>query len=100
MERNQGGELAANQGRMGPLTMDARRYGLSVVLGIQDEINASAVLHDRPQISLINDEEHGRILELIAANTWPQKWSGDEATGDVPFVEMYRDGSTQPLLLA
>ncbi len=93
------GSLATNQGRMGPLTMDARRYGLSAVLAIQDDINSEARRLGRPEISLINDEEHVRILELIEANTWPQKWSGEESMGDVPFERLYRDGSAQQLLI-
>jgi DNA sulfur modification protein DndC len=98
-EVNKDGKLAKNQGRMGPLTMEARLYGLSVVLGIQDEINAAARAQGRPEVSLINEEEHMRIVELIESNTWPDKWTGDEATGDVPFVELYGDGSSQPLLM-
>jgi DNA sulfur modification protein DndC len=98
-EITKGGQLAANQGRMGPLTMEARMFGLESVMAIQDDINADALLQGRPQISLINSEEHARIIELIKAGTWPQKWSGDEAIGDVPFMEIYRDGSKQPLLL-
>ena len=31
-----------------------------------------------PEISLISLEEEQRILELIAANTWPQGWTGTE----------------------
>lgn len=99
-EVTKSGRLATNQGRMGPLTMDARRYGLSEVLAIQDEINAAAILQGRPQISLINEDERARILELIKANTWPQKWDGTEATGEELFEETYRDGSTQPLLIS
>jgi DNA sulfur modification protein DndC len=99
-EERQDGTPASNQGRMGPLTMEARRYGLSVVLGIQDEINRAAREQGRPEVSLINEREHNRIIELIEANTWPNKWEGTEATGDVPFVELYRDGSAQPLLIS
>lgn len=99
-ETRRDGSPASNQGRLGPLTMEARRFGLSEVLGIQDEINAVAHAQGRPAVSLINEEERARILELISLNTWPQKWEGSEATGDVPFVEQYRDGTAQPLLIA
>lgn len=99
-ERKKDGTLAAKQGRLGPLTMEARRYALGEVLGIQDEINGAAKCEGRPEVSLINDEEHARILELIAANTFPNKWDGDEPAGDLPYVQTGRDGSTQPLLLA
>lgn len=76
------GTPSANPNRMGPYTMDARRYGLSVVLGIQEEINAAAGAQGRPTVDLINEEEHARILALIEANTWPYRWSGTEETGD------------------
>lgn len=99
-ETNKGGELSAKQGRLGPLTMEARRYGLAEVLGVQSEINERARSEGRPAISLINEEEHARILELIEAGTWPDRWEGDEATGDEPYVQIYRDGTSQPLLLA
>jgi DNA sulfur modification protein DndC len=98
-EVNKDGKLAKNQGRMGPLTFEARLYGLSVVLGIQDEINEAARRLGRPEVSLIDEEEHARIVGLIEAKTWPDKWTGDEATGDEPFVEIYRDGAEQPLLI-
>jgi DNA sulfur modification protein DndC len=78
---------------MGPLTMDARRFGLDEVLRIQDDINAEAVIQGRPQISLINEDEHARILALIEANTWPQKWTGSEPRADEPF----EDGGQQLL---
>jgi DNA sulfur modification protein DndC len=62
--------------------MEARRYGLSVVLCIQDEINAAAREQGRPLVDLINEEEYARILALIDANTWPYRWDGTEETGD------------------
>lgn len=86
-ETTASGAPAANQGRMGPLTMEARLFGLKEVLGIQDEINRAAEAQGRPRVSLINEEERARILELIAANTWPQKWTGEEARADEPFED-------------
>lgn len=76
------GTPSANPDRMGPYTMETRRYGLSVVLGIQEEVNTTARAQGRPLIDLINEEEHARILELIDANTWPYRWDGTEETGD------------------
>lgn len=35
---------------------------------------------------------------LFEGGTWPQKWTGDEPTGDEPFEETYADGTAQPLL--
>ena len=97
-ETRKDGSLASNPQRLGPLTMEARRYALSVVLGVQGEINISALRSARPEVSLINEEEATRIKELIAANTWPQKWSGEEPVGDVLLDKVYADGSLQPLL--
>ncbi|MCZ7570919.1 MAG: phosphoadenosine phosphosulfate reductase family protein [Ardenticatenaceae bacterium] len=98
-ERNQDGSLAARQGRLGPLTMEARRYGLAAVAEIQEEINAVAREQGRPETTLIDAEELARIEELIAANTWPDGWEGDEPRGDVLLPRIFADGVTQPLLL-
>jgi DNA sulfur modification protein DndC len=92
------GKMASNPQRVGPLTMEARRYGLSIVLGVQTEINASAAKLGRPMIDLINGEEKSRILELINGNTWPNGWDGNEAAGDALLDAMFRDGTIQPLL--
>lgn len=97
MEVKADGELVKNPGRLGPLTMDARRLGLRTVLRIQDDINARARIEDKPEVSLINDEEFDRIRELIEANTWPNRWSGDEEIGDVFGDRVLRDGSVQPV---
>lgn len=96
-ERNKNGELSMNPMRMGPYTMEARRYGLAQVLAIQDGVNTAARAQNRPQIDLINDEEHARILELIEANTWPDKWDGSEVRGDLLLPQVTKNG-TQLLL--
>lgn len=98
-ERKKDGTLVSNPMRLGPLTMEARRHGINIVLGIQNEVNEAARHLGRPEISLINPEELARIEELIAANTWPEKWTGDEVTGDVILDEVFPDGSVQPNLL-
>lgn len=69
------GKPGKNVQRLGPLTMDGRRFGLARVLDIQA----------RAGVDLINEEERARIEELIAADTWPNGWRGDEITGDVPL---------------
>jgi DNA sulfur modification protein DndC len=97
-ERNKNGSLAAKQGRLGPLHMEARRWMLGEVLAIQALVNEAARAQGKPEISLINDEELARIEELIAANTWPQKWDGTEHRGDVLLPEILPDGSIQLLL--
>ena len=89
-ETRKDGSLVRNQHRMGPLTLDARRYALGVVLGIQRETNEAADATKRPRIDILNDTEAARINALIAANTWPKKWSGTEPRADAPFAEGYQ----------
>ena len=97
-EINKDGSLSAKQNRLGPLTLEARRWMLEQVLAIQSEVNTAARSLSRPEISLINDEELARIEELIAANTYPEKWDGTEHRGDEWLPEILPDGSLQPLL--
>src|SRR5579884_885242 len=98
-ERKKDGSLSANPMRMGPYTMEARRYGLSVVLAIQDEVNSAARAQGRPEIDLINEEERVRILELMEADTWPDGWTGSEIRADRLVEQVYRNGVVQPLML-
>jgi DNA sulfur modification protein DndC len=94
-DRRKDGTLASNPMRMGPLTMEARRYGLSTILGIQEEINHVAQSAGRPGIDLINSEEQERILALIDANTWPQRWTGEEVRADELVSQVVADGILQ-----
>lgn len=98
VERRQDGTPVANVNRMGPLTLDARRRGLAQVLAIQAEVCAGAARVGKPPYSLIDPEEEARIIELIAAGTWPRGWDGTEPRADEPFVEMLADGSVQQTL--
>jgi DNA sulfur modification protein DndC len=86
-------------GQTGPLTFEARRAGLAFVLGLQAEVNDAARRLGRPRIDILNAEEEARILELIAAETWPDGWDGDEPIGSVMTDVTHEDGSVQPLLL-
>lgn len=82
-ELRQDGTFARNVQRLGPLIMDARLYGLQRVLDIQA----------RARVDLINAEEEQRIHELIAANTWPNKWTGNEVDGD-EMIDAYTSTSS------
>lgn len=86
-ERRADGELVKNQFRMGPLTMDARLMGLARILDIQSRVNAGAAKAGRPSIDILNTEEVARIHELIEANTWPRRWTGEEPRADLPTHE-------------
>jgi DNA sulfur modification protein DndC len=100
IELRKDGTPAKNPQRVGPLTMEARALGLATVKSIQAEVNTAANVEARPQIDILNAEEEFRIRELIAANTWPRGWAGDEEEGDVPIMKLFRDGTAQPLLTA
>jgi len=71
---------------------------LEQVLEIQDEVNQSAIIQNRPTMSLINEQELNRIKELIAAKTYPEKWDGTEPKGDEWLPTILSDGSVQALL--
>lgn len=82
--------LVSNPCRMGPLTLQARRWGLSIVKDIQR----------RASVDLINAEEEAKILELIDAQTWPRGWDGTEPLASVSFDNVNPDGSVQPVMHA
>ncbi|MER9665535.1 phosphoadenosine phosphosulfate reductase family protein [Mesorhizobium sp. M0203] len=99
LERLKDGSVAANPQRMGPLTFAARLMGLDRVLSIQAECNARAAALGRPLLDILNQDEEARIRELIAAETWPNGWDGDEPAADMPMDSYFSDGSVQPLLV-
>lgn len=72
-ELRKDGKYSKNVQRLGPLTFEARAYGLKSVLDIQY----------RARVDLINSDEENRIRELWSLNTWPDGWSGDEVTGNI-----------------
>jgi DNA sulfur modification protein DndC len=97
-ERRKDGTLCANQMRLGPLTTDARLIGLDWLRTIQNEVNAAASASGSPPVDHLDREEEARILELIAANTWPDGWDGTEPRGDELLPEHHADGSVQGML--
>jgi DNA sulfur modification protein DndC len=100
IERLKDGSIAKNPQRMGPLTLEARQMALDRVLTIQAACNDAADRLGRPHISLINAEEEARIRELIAAQTWPDGWDGDEPGAETVMATIYQNGAVQPLLFA
>ncbi|MBX9934427.1 MAG: phosphoadenosine phosphosulfate reductase family protein [Methylobacterium sp.] len=98
-EKRKDGTLVRNQQRMGPITLPARLAALDDILAIQAACNDAADRLGRPRVDILNAEEEGRIRELIAAGTWPQRWSGDEPVADVPLDAVFSDGTVQPLLI-
>lgn len=93
-ELRQDGQWAQNAQRLGPLTMEARAYGMERIKDIQT----------RAGVDLVNAEEEARIRELWALNTWPNKWTGEEVNGDVALdaitVDAFGDIVSQPLLVS
>jgi DNA sulfur modification protein DndC len=75
IEMQSDGRYASNGQRMGPLTMEARAWGLARVQDIQR----------RARVDLINAEEEARIREMWALNMWPQKWDGTEIAANTPI---------------
>lgn len=97
-QKKKDGSLSKNQNRMGPLTLEARSYFLDQILSLQEEINISAKELFRPIVDIINSEEEARIRELINLKTFPERWDGDEQTGDMVFDQYFQDGTIQPRL--
>jgi DNA sulfur modification protein DndC len=97
-ELKKDGSLAAKQGRLGPLTLEARQYGLDRVLAIQGAINDVGIAQGYPPLFLIDAEEKRRIIDLIAANTWPDGWDGTEQLGDELYETVTSAGLRQRLL--
>lgn len=97
-ERNKDGRLSSRPNRDGPLLFESRLWGMEQVLEIQAEVNAGARAAGRPELTLIDDEEKARILELIEAETWPQKWSSDDLRGDALVDLVVGEGLVQPIL--
>jgi DNA sulfur modification protein DndC len=75
----------------GPLTMQARQWGLAQVKAIQEEVNMLAREQGMADISLISQEEEQRILALIEANTWPKGWTGTE-----PLASVFQEPKEEP----
>lgn len=92
------GSLSKNQQRLGPLTIEARKYFLQEVLQVQKTINKTAIETARPTVDFINQEEESRINELIDENTWPNGWNGKEITGDQIVDVLYNNGSIMETL--
>lgn len=95
-ETKKDGTFVKNQQRMGPLTMVARKWGMSKIISIQSQVNEKALIIGRPKIDILNDAEMNRINELIELNTWPDKWTGDEPTADIIMNKIFSDGTIQP----
>jgi len=91
-EMRKDGNYGKNAQRLGPLTMEARAYGLEKVLDIQERAN----------VDFINIDEEKRIRELWELDTWPEKWSACDIDGSMPIdAKMIENGKiiVQSLLI-
>lgn len=95
---NKDGSLASGQNRLGPLTAEARLYGLERVLAMQSQVNKEAARRLRSGIDLINAEEEARIRQLISEGAYPEGWTGNEPLGTDLIDQHFDDGTVQPLL--
>lgn len=86
-ERRADGRLVAKQHRVGPIILPARRAALATVLDVQRRVNLEAARLGRPGLDILDDEEAARIRDLIAAQTWPERWTGAEPLATDPFEE-------------
>ena len=86
-ETKSDGSLVRNQHRPGPLKMASRAWALEVVLELQANVNLDADRLGRPRIDILSADEEERIRELWDANTWPDKWSGEEPGAEEYYVE-------------
>lgn len=92
IERLKDGSIGKNPQRMGPLTFAARLTALDKILDIQRRVNAGR----QKLFELIDGEEEARIRELIATETWPDGWDGNEPTADTFLpVTIYGNGAEQ-----
>jgi DNA sulfur modification protein DndC len=93
LERLKDGSIGKNPQRMGPLTLEARLSALEQILDIQRRVNFARSIQ---VMDMINAEEEERIRALIAAETWPDGWSGDEPHADefLPVI-YYQNGAEQ-----
>ena len=56
--------------------------------------------HPRCAYAAQRERQRAHSRALIAAQTWPNGWSGDEAEADAPLATLYfGDGSSQPTLI-
>jgi hypothetical protein len=83
-----------------PLKIDASHWTriLNHILAIQAACNREAAASGRPPVDILNAEEEARIRELIASETWPDGWDGDEPHADELIETIYQNGAVQPLL--
>ncbi len=97
-QRLKNGSIPKNPNRMGPLTIKARQYFTSLIINIQDEINALANCMNSPKVDLLNEEELKYIYQCWEDNIYPNGWTGEEPSANEPFTQIFQNGSKQEKL--
>ena len=92
-ERRKDGTLSKNQNRMGPLTLEARKYFLDKFCQIQEAVNTSALRQGRPSVDFLNTTEVDFCRQCWDQNLFPDGWSGTEPVANVLMHSSYHDGS-------
>jgi len=78
-EKRKDGQWSVNVQRMGPLTMEARAFGLATIQDIQY----------RAAVDLINNREEARIREMWALDMWPRRWSANDIDATQPIDALF-----------
>ena len=65
----------------------ALRYIYGIGPYLASKIVAQSNVDPSVRVKDLREDEVARIRELIAANTWPDKWSGDEPVGEVSMEQ-------------
>lgn len=97
-QRRKDGSIPKNPNRMGALTMEARMWAFSEIMDIQVRVNKSALELGRPTVDFLSADEIAYIQECWERRLYPNGWTGEEPTADLPYEQIYQDGSKQPLL--
>jgi hypothetical protein len=93
IERLKDGSIAKNPQRMGPDHVRGTRRRARARAGHPSAVQCGAALGSGQASTSCNAEEEARIRELIAAETWPDGWEGDEPRADELIEKVYQNGA-------
>lgn len=71
---------------------------LALLLLMLSQGSYMSLTQEQPLIDMINDEDQARILELIAADTWPDRWRGREVRGNMLIPQVIADGIMRSMI--
>jgi DNA sulfur modification protein DndC len=117
-EKIKNGNFGSNPNRVGPISLEKRKYLLERIIEVQNGVNLEVLfkilllntnifievfiknkmLIGLKPIDIINTQEIERIIELIKAKTFPDKWTGDEPLGSELVPQYTKYGYVQELI--